>query len=111
MTAGDERGSFFAQRGECRCTLNPPSPLPPSASFPPSPTFGRAHAAPPRAQVYFVYEMSLIVWKERVFDALKERLRNNTIRVINAARERNLSDLDDNDVVKSLLKTWVVPVA
>lgn len=58
-----------------------------------------------RCQVYFVYEMALIVWKERVFEALKERLRNNTIRVVNAARERNLPDLDDNDVVKSLLKT------
>lgn len=59
----------------------------------------------PRAQVYFVYEMSLIVWKEMVFEPLKERLRNNTIKVINAARERNLSNLDDNDVVNSLLKT------
>lgn len=50
-------------------------------------------------------EMSLIVWKEGVFEALKERLRDNTIKVINEARERNLSDLDDNDAVKSLLKT------
>lgn len=56
-------------------------------------------------KVYFVHEMSLMVWKERVFEALKERLRNNTIRVINAARERNLSDLDDNEAVKCLLQT------
>ncbi|CAM9268220.1 unnamed protein product, partial [Sphacelaria rigidula] len=60
----------------------------------------------PKDGVYFVHEMSLMVWKERVFEALKERLRNNTIRVINAARERNLSDLDDNDAVKSLLQTY-----
>lgn len=49
--------------------------------------------------------MSLIVWKERVFEALKERLRRNTMRVVNAAREKNLPDLDDNDAVRSLLKT------
>lgn len=49
--------------------------------------------------------MSLMVWKERVFEALKERLRHNTMRVINAARERNLNDLDDNEAVKSLLVT------
>lgn len=58
-----------------------------------------------QSQVYFVHEMSLIVWKERVFESLKQRLRHNTIRVINAAREKNLSDLDDNDAVKSLLQT------
>lgn len=56
-------------------------------------------------QVYFVQEMSLMVWKEKVFDALKERLRHNTIKVINSARERGLSNLDDDDAVKSLLKT------
>lgn len=58
-----------------------------------------------KMQVYFVREMSLMVWKERVFEALKERLRHNTMKVINAARERNLSNLDDNDAVRSLLKT------
>lgn len=74
----------------------PPPPLPP----PPSLSFvGEI------LQVYFVHEMSLIVWKERVFEALKERLRRNTMRVVNAAREKNLTDLDDNDAVKSLLKT------
>ena len=56
-------------------------------------------------QVYFVQEMSLMVWKEKVFDTLKERLRHNTIKVINSARERGLSNLDDDDAVKSLLKT------
>lgn len=56
-------------------------------------------------QVYPVHKMALIVWKERVFEALKERLRQNTMGVINAARERNLSDLDDNEAVKSLMQT------
>ncbi|CAM9416688.1 unnamed protein product, partial [Ectocarpus fasciculatus] len=60
----------------------------------------------PKEGVYFVREMSLMVWKERVFEALKERLRHNTMKVINAARERNLSNLDDNDAVRSLLKTY-----
>ena len=50
-------------------------------------------------------EMSLIVWKERVFDALKERLRHNAIEVIDAARDKDLANLDDNDAVKSLLQT------
>lgn len=63
------------------------------------------YAPPEKIQVYFVHEMSLMVWKERVFEALKERLRHNTMKVINAARERNLRDLDDNDAVKGLLKT------
>ncbi|CAM9475435.1 unnamed protein product, partial [Choristocarpus tenellus] len=60
----------------------------------------------PKDGVYYVYEMSLMVWKSRVFDSLKARLRHNTIRVINAARERNLPSLDDNDAVKSLLQTY-----
>ncbi|CAN0307610.1 unnamed protein product [Ascophyllum nodosum] len=60
----------------------------------------------PKDGVYFVEEMSLIVWKERVFDALKERLRHNAIEVIDAARDKDLANLDDNDAVKSLLQTY-----
>ncbi|CAM9125978.1 unnamed protein product [Chrysoparadoxa australica] len=60
----------------------------------------------PKDGVYFVYEMALVVWKDRVFESLKVRLRSNVIRVINNARTQDLDNLNDDGVVKSLLQTY-----